>query len=42
MKPNEVICLNLLVSLIILAFGPGRVSLDNPAAKLLCKTPDHG
>ena len=32
----------LLVSLIILAFGPGRVSLDNPAAKLLCKTPDHG
>jgi putative oxidoreductase len=32
----------LLVSLVILAFGPGRVALDAPVKRLLCKEFDHG
>jgi uncharacterized membrane protein YphA (DoxX/SURF4 family) len=32
----------LLVSLVILAFGPGRVALDAPVKRLLCKEFGHG
>lgn len=32
----------LLTSLMILAFGPGRMALDAPVKRLLCKDLDHG